>query len=116
MPEDSVLLHLYEGLAECYGRWHEADPYEEIEVLKKTYALNKKYIIFFKIAEVYERQKDYTNAIYYYEKYMAMVPEDKRVILDSDGKPDEKAISWYQAASRKVEKMKEESFFRDGVK
>lgn len=116
VPEDSVLLHLYEGLAECYGRWHEADPYEEIEVLKKTYALNKKYIIFFKIAEVYERQKDYANAIYYYEKYMAMVPEDKRVILDSDGKPDEKAISWYQAASRKVEKMKEESFFRDGVK
>lgn len=116
VPKDSVLLHLYEGLAECYGRWYEGDPYEEIEILKKTYALNKKYTIFFKIAEVYERQKDYANAIHYYEKYMAMVPEDKRVILDSDGKPDKKAMSWYQAASMKVEKIKAESFFRDGVK
>ena len=116
IPTDSMVMTLYEGLADCYGLWNEGDPYEYIEILKKTYSLNKKYTIYYKIAEVYERQKDYANAIHYYEKYMALVPKDKQVVFDSDGQPSKKTKTWYQMADMRIKKMKEESFFRDGVK
>ena len=115
-PTDSVMAHLYEGLVDCYGRWYKADPYEKIEVMKKTYTLNKKYTLFFKIAEVYYQQKDYANAIHYYEKYMSMVPKDKQMALDSEGKPMEGWTSLYQIAERKIKEMKEENFFRNGIK
>jgi len=115
-PTDSVMARLYEGLVECYNRWYKGDPYEKIEIMKKTYALNKKHILFYKIAEEYNRQKDYANAIHYYEKYMSMVPEDKRMALDEDGKPKVGWSSLYQMAEQKIKRIKEESFFRDGVK
>ena len=114
--QDSTKVRLYEGLVECYGRWHKGDPYEKIEIMKKTYAMNKKYTLFYKIAEVYDRQKDYANAIYYYEKYMSMVPEDKRMALDDEGKPMAGWTSLYQMAEKKIQKMKEENFFRNGLK
>lgn len=116
VPTDSVMTHLYEGLVDCYSRWHKGDPYEKIEVMKKAYTLNKKYTLFFKIAELYNNQKDYANAIHYYEKYMSMVPEDKRMALDEKGKPMIGWTSLYQIAERKIKQIKEESFFRDGVK
>ena len=84
--------------------------------MKKAYTLNKKYTLFFKIAEIYNGQKDYANAIHYYEKYMSMVPKDKQMVLDETGKPMAGWVSLYQIAERKIEKIKEESFFRDGVK
>ena len=115
-PTDSVMAHLYEGLVECYGRWYKADPYEKIEVMKKTYTLNKKYTLFFKIAEVYHKQKDYANAIHYYEKYMSMVPEDKKRALDETGKPIAGWTSLYEIAEKKIKQIKEESFFRNGIK
>ena len=114
--QDSTKVRLYEGLVECYGRWHKGDPYEKIEIMKKTYAMNKKYTLFYKIAEVYDRQKDYANAIYYYEKYMNMVPEDKRMALDDEGKPMAGWTSLYQMAEKKIQKIKEENFFRNGLK
>ncbi len=115
-PTDSLMAHLYEGLVECYGRWYKADPYEKIEVMKKTYTLNKKYTLFFKIAEVYHKQKDYANAIHYYEKYMSMVPEDKKRALDETGKPIAGWTSLYEIAEKKIKQIKEESFFRNGIK
>ena len=113
---DTTLVRLYEGLVECYNRWYKGDPYEKIEIMKKTYTLNKKHTLFYKIAEVYNQQKDYENAIYYYEKYMKMVPENKRMALDEEGKPKLGWTSLYQIAERKIEKIKEESFIRDGLK
>ena len=116
VPTDSVMAHLYEGLADCYSLWHKGDPYEKIEVMKKAYTFNKKYTLFFKIAEVYYNQKDYANAIHYYEKYMSMVPEDKRMALDDAGKPMAGWTSLYQIAERKIKLIKEENFFRNGIK
>ena len=113
---DSVAVRLYEGLVDCYSRWHESDPYEAIEVMKKTYALNKKNTLLYKIAEVYERQEDYANALYFYEKFMALVPKDKQVALDEEGEPVQNWETMYQMAEKRVKKIKEESFFRDGVK
>lgn len=115
-PTDSVRAHLYEGLVDCYGRWHKGDPYEKIEAMKKAYSLNKKYTLFFKIAEVYYNQKDYANAIHYYEKYMSMVPKDKQMALDETGKPMAGWTSLYQIAERKIKLIKEENFFRHGIK
>ena len=112
IPEDSVVVRLYEGLAECYDNYPGFAPYEQIEVLKKIYSLNKKYTLFYKIAYIYDRQKDYANAIHYYEKFMSMVPKDKQVLLDEDGKPKAGWVSRYQLAQERVEKIKAEEFFR----
>jgi hypothetical protein len=84
--------------------------------MKKTYALNKKYTLFFRIAEEYYKQEDYANAIHYYEKYMSMVPKEKQMAFDEEGNPLDGWSSLYQLAERKIKHIKEEKFFREGVK
>ena len=112
-PTDSLMARLYDGLVECY-RYVNA-PYEKIEAMKKLYSYNKKYTLFYHIAYTYDRQKDYANAVHYYEKYMALVPKDKQLALDDEGKPKPNVETLYQIAKRRVEKIKAEDFFRNGV-
>ena len=114
-PTDSLMAKLYDGLVECYRYSNKSDPYEKIEAMKKLYSYNKKYTLFYNIAYTYDHQKDYANAVHYYEKYMALVPKDKQVALDSDGKPMPHSDTLYQKARRRVEKIKAEDFFRNGV-
>ena len=115
-PTDSVMTRLYEGLVDCYGRWQEGDPYEKIEVMKKTYTLSKKYILFFRIAEVYYNQQDFVNATHYYEKFISMVPKEKRITTDDNNDSSTALTRLYQVAERKLKLMNEETFFRYGVK
>ena len=112
-PTDSVMARLYDGLVECYR--YVNDPYEKIEAMKKLYSYNKRYTLFYHIAYTYDRKKDYANAVHYYEKYMAQVPKDKQLALDDEGKPKPNVETLYQVAKRRVEKIKAEDFFRNGV-
>ena len=112
-PTDSLMSRLYDGLVECYR--YVNDPYEKIEAMKKLYSYNKKYTLFYHIAYTYDHQKDYANAVHYYEKYMAQVPKDKQLALDDEGKPKPNVETLYQIAKRRVEKIKAEDFFRNGV-
>ena len=114
-PQDSTLARLYDGLLECYDFLPKADPYKKIELIKKVYSYTKKYTLYYKIADIYDRQKDYVNAVHYYEKYMALVPKDKQVALDEDGNPMPDIDTMYQKARRRVEKIKVEDFFRNGA-
>ena len=114
-PQDSTLARLYDGLLECYDFLPKADPYKKIELIKKVYSYNKKYTLYYKIADIYDRQKDYVNAVHYYEKYMALVPKDKQVALDDEGNPMPEIDTMYQKARRRVEKIKVEDFFRNGA-
>ena len=114
-PQDSTLARLYDGLLECYDFLPKADPYKKIELIKKVYSYNKKYTLYYKIADIYDRQKDYVNAVHYYEKYMALVQKDKQVALDEDGNPMPVIDTMYQKARRRVEKIKVEDFFRNGA-
>ena len=116
IPEDSLLVRLYDGLDDCLKANPKSDPYERIEVLKKLYSLNKKYILLYNIADVYDRQKDYANAVYYYEKYLTQVPKSKYEVLDDEGKPIPDAETLYQRVRKRVEKIKAEDFFRNGVR
>lgn len=115
VPEDSLLARLYDGLMECYKYHTKADPYEKIEAMKEAYPYTKKYTLFYQIAEIYDRQKDYTNAVHYYEKYMALVPKSKQVAVDDEGNPLPDVETMYQKARRRVEKIKVEDFFRNGA-
>lgn len=115
IPEDSLLVRLYDGLDDCLKANHKSDPYERIEVLKKLYSLNKKYTLFYNIASIYDRQKDYANAVYYYEKYLTQVPKNKHEVLDDEGNPIPDTESLYQRVRKRVEKIKAEDFFRNGV-
>lgn len=114
VPTDSLMAKLYDGLVECQ-RYVKTDPYERIETLKKLYSYTKKYQIFYQIAEIYDRQKDYANAVHYYEKYMNFVPKARQEALDDEGKPIPNAETLYQRVKRRVEKIKVEDFFRNGV-
>ena len=114
-PQDSTLARLYDGLLECYDFLPKADPYKKIELIKKVYSYNKKYTLYYKIADIYDRQKDYVNAVHYYEKYMDLVPKDKQVALDDEGNPMPEIDTMYQKARRRVEKIKVEDFFRNGA-
>ena len=115
VPTDSMMTRLYDGLLECYRFHTKADPYEKIEVMKEAYPYTKKYTLFYQIAEIYDYQKDYANAVHYYEKYMALVPKNKQVALDNEGNPLPNVDTMYQKARRRVEKIKVEDFFCNGA-
>ena len=110
VPSDSMMVRLYDGLAECYD--YAGDTEKEVATLKKLYTYTKKGSVLYKIARRYEWKKDEKNAIRYYEKYMATVPEDQRYALDEDGNPAEDRITLYQQAWKRIKKIKEEGFFR----
>ena len=115
IPADSLVLRLYEGLVECYSYYPKRDPYQYIDTMKKLYSMNKKYTLLYRIADVYDRQKDYANAVHYYEKYMALVPKNKQMALDDEGNPLPDVDTMYLKARRRVEKIKAEDFFRNGA-
>lgn len=113
-PNDTLMARLYGCLAECYMCVNK--PYDQIEALKEQYKRNKKRVIYYRIAQIYDDEKDYTKAIQYYEKYMAMVPEEERVRRDENGNPLNISRTYYQLAERRVRLLKEDDFFRNGVK
>lgn len=112
VPSDSVLVRMYEGLAECHELNDDLDM--QVKFLQQVYKLNQDYHIFYQIARAYERHEDAANAIYFYEKFMSFVPADKRQALDEEGNPIKGAVTRYQHASRQVKQLKEEDFFKNG--
>lgn len=113
VPSDSMMVRLYDGLVECYGYAQETK--KEIAALEKLYSYTKKGSIFYKIAHLYDWKEDAKNAIRYYEKYMATVPEDQRYALDENGNPLEDRITFYQQAWKRIKSIKEEGFFKGDV-
>lgn len=61
------------------------DTKKEVEALEKLYIYTKKNSILYKIACLYDWKEDEKNAIRYYRKYMATVPEDQRYALTKTG-------------------------------
>jgi hypothetical protein len=47
---------------------------------------------------------------------MSFVPEHKRIALDEEGKPIEGAVTRYQHAAQRIERLREEDFFKNGRK
>lgn len=113
VPSDSMMVRLYDGLVECYD--YAGDTKKEVEALEKLYIYTKKNSILYKIACLYDWKEDEKNAIRYYRKYMATVPEDQRYALDENGNPVEDRITLYQQAWKRVKKIKEEGFFRGDI-
>ena len=113
VPSDSMMVRLYDGLVECYD--YAGDTKKEVEALEKLYIYTKKNSILYKIACLYDWKEDEKNAIRYYKKYMATVPEDQRYALDEDGNPVEDRITLYQQAWKRIKKIKEEGFFRGDI-
>ena len=111
-PKDSMMVRLYEGLAECYQ--YAGEPYKQIDALKELYKWNKHRVVFYWIAQIYDQREDYDNAVHYYEKYMSMVPENERIPRDKEGNIVAGSQSYYQLADKRIKKIKEEDFFRNG--
>ncbi|WP_455674015.1 tetratricopeptide repeat protein [Phocaeicola sp.] len=114
VPTDSLMTRLYKGMVECYG--YAGDTYKKIEAMQNLYKLNKDYTIFYSIARDYDWKKDYQNAVYFYEKYMSLTPKSGREpVYDEEGNLVKDAVTRYQLAERRVKKIKEEDFFRNGA-
>ncbi|MDE5677119.1 MAG: tetratricopeptide repeat protein [Phocaeicola sp.] len=115
VPTDSMMVRLYDGLAECYG--HAGNTLKKVEALEKLYTYTRQSMLLYKIANLYDWKEDAKNAIRYYEKYMATVPEDQRYALDENGNPveDDTRITYYQRAWKRVKAIKEEGFFRGDI-
>lgn len=120
-PDDSTMIRLYERLVECYLRVRKDDPYERIENMKKLYALNKDYTLFYEIGHIYEREtKDEANAYHYYKKYMDMVTKNGKLLIDSNGKSNKNEGLTREARIQEdmfnfIKKMREKEFFEKGV-
>ena len=112
-PNDSILERLYKGLAECYG--YAGEIYKKIEAMNHLYKLNKDYKLFYSIARAYDLNKDYENAVHFYEKFMSLTPKNQRFPYDEEGKLIESATTTYQVAEKRVQKIKEEDFFKNGA-
>ncbi|MDO5577518.1 MAG: hypothetical protein Q4F84_10600, partial [Fibrobacter sp.] len=113
VPSDSMMVRLYDGLAECY-RYAGNSP-KQVMALDKLYSYTKKNSILYDIARIYDWKEDEKNAIRYYEKYMATVPEDQRYALDENGNPAEDRITLYQQAWKRIKKIREEGFFKGDI-
>ena len=46
---------------------------------------------------------------------MALVPKEERILKDDNGNPIENSQTYYQLANKRIKKIKEEDFFRNGV-
>ena len=120
-PDDSTMIRLHERLVECYLRVRKDDPYERIENMKKLYALNKDYTLFYEIGRIYEREtKDEANAYYYYKKYMEMVTKNGKLLIDSNGKSNKnegltREVRIQEDMFNFIKKMREKEFFEKGV-
>ena len=68
----------------------------------------------FRIAQQYDAMKNYKQAAVYYEKYMAAVPENKRMVRKEDGSVAEDAMTNYQWVERRIREIREEQFFKEG--
>ena len=120
-PDDSTMIRLHERLVECYLRVRKDDPYERIENMKKLYALNKDYTLFYNIANIYEYEtKDEANAYHYYKKYMDMITKNGKLLIDSNGKSNKNEGLKREARIQEdmfnfIKKMREKEFFEKGV-
>lgn len=110
VPSDSMMVRLYDGLVDCYGRAGMRK--EKIEALQKLYSYTRQASKLYEIASIYYSEKDVKNATRYYKQFMEAVPEDQRYVVDEQGNRVEGRITYYQQAERRIEKMKEESFFK----
>ena len=112
VPTDSLMLKLYDASAGCYAR--AGLPEESIDMLHHLHRLTNNYVVYFRIAQQYDAMKNYKQAAVYYEKYMAAVPENKRMVRKEDGSVAEDAMTNYQWVERRIREIREEQFFKEG--
>lgn len=119
IPADSTLAKLYKALADGYSKagLHR----QQIETLKTVYKYEPSYkYALYSIALIYDIQlKDTGNAIKYLEEFLKTKPRDeqkKESTQQINGEIALGPLSYYQAAEKRLEAIKEELFFKEGIK
>lgn len=121
IPKDEDLAKLYKALAESAGL--NGLYAKQIEALKIAYQYDPTYkYSLYLTGMIYDRQlHDTKKAIKYLEAFLKTNPNDKEnettaTFDEKTGQVTVNSISYYQAAKRALEKLKAESFFKDGIK
>jgi tetratricopeptide (TPR) repeat protein len=113
-PSDSLMARLYGGLADCYGipsHWP-----ERIEAFKMRYQYGRQEITLYAIASLYEQMNHPTEALTYYEKFIAELDRSQSHVQNPDAAQRTKLASLYADTVIRIKKLKAEAFFRDGKK
>lgn len=78
----------------------------------------EEYSILYNIAHTYDRMADLENALSYYEQFIKTFSKQKLAKKDEAAERSEKHIStenfYYEAASKRIQKIKEELFLKKG--
>ncbi len=113
-PSDSLMARLYGGLADCYGipsHWQ-----KRIEAFKMRYQYGRQEITLYAIASLYEQMNHPTEALTYYEKFIAELDRSQAHVQNPDAAQRTKLASLYADTVIRIKKLKAEAFFRDGKK
>ncbi|NDV59841.1 tetratricopeptide repeat protein [Bacteroides sp. 519] len=116
IPANETVGSLYGGMVDCAKRASNWGKYMEALHLQRKYAPTN-YLIYMIGAGYQDYMKDEKNAIKYLEMYLKTKPKEANndptmeggaLVLDAN--------ATYRIAESRLKKLKEERFFRDGVK
>ncbi|MDD3788467.1 MAG: tetratricopeptide repeat protein [Petrimonas sp.] len=113
---NSMLYDFELSLADAYLR---SESYaKSIDYYRSAYKRQPDPPILYNIAQAYDSMKDYKNALAYYERFLKTAPADMKIDatpVDNDElKKMPTSEVFYRAALQRIEKLKEELFFKEG--
>lgn len=118
IPSDTVLLNLYKGATDCYKMAGMYD--KQIETMKLQYKYEPgrhKYL--YDIAFIYSNfLKDNRNTERYLEAFLKTKPQEAKKEenkVNEDGSVELGIKNYYNAASRWLNDLRKEKFFKEGV-
>lgn len=113
IPSDSLLTNMYRTMADCASRAFM--PLPAINAYQELYKLDSsRHLYLYYIADIYEKQlRNTDNTKRYLEMFLKTQPKENV----SNSEPDERTKEYekyYRAATKKLEEIETEKFFREG--
>lgn len=111
IPKDSTLTRLYHGLADCYGLAQRFP--EKIQTLTKQYKYDPaNHMLLYNMGFISEYGlKDVKAAERYYEAFLKTKPKNKV----REVKTEEQEVDYYVKATKRLEVLRKEKFFKEGI-
>ncbi|WP_321331686.1 tetratricopeptide repeat protein [uncultured Bacteroides sp.] len=118
IPSDTTMIRLYIGLADCYKL--AGMPDNQIEALQQQYKYDRKNSkLLYQMGAIYQDVlKNDKKAEQYLEMFLKTRPKEqkeKAAVINNRGEVEMDDTAFYNAAIKRLEKIRKERFFREGV-
>ena len=120
IPTGEALAKLYEGLGDCY--FMAGDYHKQLAAVKEQYKQQPKNNLLYRMAYIYQDLlKDNKNAEKYLVMYLNTKEEEDAPEPEEEAKMEGMTLvlgesSLYRAAERRLEDIRKENFFKEGIK